>query len=63
MDPGARLLSHEHAFDEQCLVLEGTIEDVEGTTLRAGDFLFMPKGSTHAPSHTEQGCTLLIAYT
>jgi mannose-6-phosphate isomerase-like protein (cupin superfamily) len=62
MKPGAGYPSHPHPFDEHCLVLEGTIKDREGTTLNVGDFLFMPQGSTHAPSYTDTGCVFLIAY-
>ena len=63
MQPGASFPSHPHRYDEQCLILEGTIKDGEGMTLGVGDFLFMPKGSTHAPSYSDTGCVFLIAYT
>lgn len=63
MDPGARYPEHQHAFDEQCLVLEGAIEDTEGNKASAGDFVLMPKGSTHPPIFTEMGALLLVAYT
>jgi mannose-6-phosphate isomerase-like protein (cupin superfamily) len=61
MEPGSRCSSHEHAFNENCLVLEGTVEDGD-MKLNAGDFLFMPAGSSHTPSYSETGCLLLIAY-
>jgi mannose-6-phosphate isomerase-like protein (cupin superfamily) len=61
MDPGARCSSHQHAFNEHCLVLEGTVED-DGMKLSAGDFLFMPAGTSHASSYSETGCLLLISY-
>jgi mannose-6-phosphate isomerase-like protein (cupin superfamily) len=62
MQPGSYCSSHDHAFDENCLVLEGTVEDAD-MKLSAGDFLFMPAGSSHTPSYTETGCLLLISYT
>ena len=62
MEPGASYPSHPHAFDEHCLVLEGTIGDHSGLKLGSGDFLFMPAGSTHDPIFTDTGCTFLIAY-
>jgi quercetin dioxygenase-like cupin family protein len=62
MEAGASLPRHDHALDEHCLMLEGSVQDNEGTTLYAGDFLFMPKGSKHDPIHTTTGCTFLIAY-
>jgi anti-sigma factor ChrR (cupin superfamily) len=52
---------HDHPAGEQCLVLEGSIES-EGVTAHAGDFTYMPAGSSHAPLYTEDGCLLLIAY-
>lgn len=62
MAPGAWLPQHEHTHGEQCLVLEGSIRagDVEA---RAGDFTYMPPGSTHAKLFSETGCLLLITYT
>lgn len=46
MAPGASTPAHEHAADEECLVLEGEIyfDDVRA---RAGDFHLAPKGSWH----------------
>jgi quercetin dioxygenase-like cupin family protein len=63
MDPGARYPSHVHALDEQCLVLEGSVQDGEGRIARAGDYVFMAKGSTHPPFFSENGALFLIAYT
>ena len=63
MEPGAHYPTHSHHFDEQCIVLEGTIEDTEGNIARAGDFVFMPKGSTHPPIFSESGALFLVAYT
>jgi quercetin dioxygenase-like cupin family protein len=63
MDAGSRLPQHDHAFEEQCLVLSGEIRDTEGNRAGAGDFIVMPKGSTHPPIFTETGAEFLIAYT
>jgi len=62
MAPGASLPAHEHRHAEQCLVLEGSISH-EGQTARAGDFTYMPAGSTHSDLHSPDGCLLLITYT
>jgi mannose-6-phosphate isomerase-like protein (cupin superfamily) len=62
MAPHTVYPEHEHAWAEQCLVLEGSVR-TEGEIAYAGDFTYMPKGSTHQPLHTETGCLLLIAYT
>jgi anti-sigma factor ChrR (cupin superfamily) len=62
MAPGTYLPEHEHRYGEQCLVLEGSIrsDDMEA---HAGDFTFMPAGSTHSQLFSESGCLLLITYT
>jgi quercetin dioxygenase-like cupin family protein len=62
MAPGTYLPEHEHRHGEQCLVLEGSIrsDDMEA---RAGDFTFMPAGSTHPALYSDSGCLLLITYT
>lgn len=59
LDPGARLPAHSHGGTEQCLVLEGEVEDGE-LTLRAGDFQTLTPGSVHPVSRSKQGCLLLI---
>lgn len=63
MQPGANLPAHPHAAEEQCLVLEGTIEDSEGNSVSAGDFVVMPKGSTHPSLSSREGALFLVAYT
>ena len=62
MAPGSYLPPHEHSHGEQCLVLEGSIRS-DDMVAQAGDFTFMPAGSTHSPLYSETGCLLLIAYT
>ena len=61
MAPGSYLPQHEHRYGEQCLVLEGDIQSGD-TVARAGDFTYMPAGSTHSPVYSQNGCLLLIAY-
>jgi hypothetical protein len=62
MAPGTSLPQHEHRFGEQCLVLEGSIRS-DDMVAHAGDFTFMPAGSTHSQLYSDTGCLLLIAYT
>ncbi len=62
MAPKTSFPGHEHAAAEQCLVLEGSVQS-EGVVARAGDFTYMPRGSSHRPLYTDEGCLLLIAYT
>lgn len=62
MAPGTYLPQHEHRYGEQCLVLEGSIQS-DDMLAQAGDFTFMPAGSTHSQLFSQTGCLLLIAYT
>lgn len=63
MEPGAQLPKHPHNMDEQCLILEGSIEDAEGNTASAGDYVRMPKGTIHPSIRSAKGALFLIAYT
>ena len=57
--PGSHLALHEHVEIEQSYVLEGSIEDAEGT-VGVGDFVWRPKGNRH-DAWSPNGC-LLIAF-
>ena len=59
LQSGARLPPHDHAADEECIVLEGEgyIGDI---FLRAGDFHLAPKGMRHGETYTAIGTLLFI---
>jgi anti-sigma factor ChrR (cupin superfamily) len=59
MQPGARLPSHKHGDDEQCLVIEGDVRWGE-LVYERGDFVVMGEATTHPEIHTETGNVLLI---
>jgi hypothetical protein len=61
MAPDTWLPAHDHKLGEQCLVLEGSIRS-DGVTAYAGDYTYMPAGSTHAALYSESGALFLIAY-
>lgn len=61
MAANSRIPAHRHATAEQCLVLEGSVSS-DGVTANAGDFIYMPEGSTHEDLHSPDGAVLLIAY-
>jgi hypothetical protein len=61
MEPDTWLPAHDHKFAEQCLVLEGSIRS-DGVAAYAGDYIYMPAGSTHAALYSETGALFLIAY-
>lgn len=57
--PGAHLPLHEHVEIEQSYVLEGSIQDDEGT-VTAGNYVWRPTGNRHH-AWSPDGC-LLIAF-
>ncbi len=59
MSPGSRLPPHEHALDEEALVLEGDAT-INGVLCRAGDYHLAPKGRPHDWLISENGCLLFI---
>ena len=57
--PGAALPDHVHEDIEQTFMLEGSLEDAEGTA-RAGQFVWRPAGSRHDARSPEGGVALSI---
>ena len=55
--PGATLPDHTHVGIEQSWVLEGSLQDHEGTAT-AGNYVWRPAGSRHAATAPE-GCVVL----
>jgi mannose-6-phosphate isomerase-like protein (cupin superfamily) len=62
MAPKSTIPAHPHGDAEQCLVLEGSVTS-DGVTAYAGDFTYMPPGSSHHSLYSEDGCLFLITYT
>ncbi|MEW6119791.1 MAG: cupin domain-containing protein [Pseudomonadota bacterium] len=59
MAPGARIPPHEHALDEEALVLEGDAT-INGVLCLAGDYHFAPRGKPHGWLSSEKGCLLFV---
>ncbi len=59
MQPGSKLPPHEHALDEECLVLEGDAT-LNGVLCRAGDYHLAPRGKPHDWVTSENGCLLFV---
>ncbi len=59
MAPGAVLPAHDHASDEECVVLEGEVWLGEEFCV-AGEFHFAPSGRRHEAARTGRGCLLYI---
>lgn len=55
----ARGQPHEHALDEESLVLEGDAT-INGVLCRAGDYHFAPRGKPHGWLTSEAGCLLFV---
>ncbi len=60
MGPGAIVPLHEHTKLEQTYVLEGSLEDDEGTC-SAGDFVWRPGGNMHI-AHSPKGAVILSVF-
>ena len=59
MQPGSNLPGHEHAGDEECMILEGEVS-LGGIMVRAGDYHMAPKGVPHGTVSTETGALLYV---
>lgn len=59
MSPGAKLPPHEHALDEESLVLEGDAT-INGVLCRSGDYHFAPCGKSHGWMSSQNGCLLFV---
>jgi quercetin dioxygenase-like cupin family protein len=57
--PGARVPRHVHRLEEECLVLEGSVE-YDGEVYQTGDYVLAAPHARHAPFTTRTGALLLI---
>ena len=57
--PGGRCLPHVHSAIEEFMVLEGDLEDNDGTVFKTGDFVRFYPGTEHY-SVAPRGCLLLV---
>lgn len=56
---GATIPPHDHTGEEECLVLEGSV-DFEGKLYVAGDYLLAPPGLHHTAFVSPAGALLMI---
>ena len=59
MEPGAKIIPHEHVSYEEFYMLDGELIDVDGKIFKKGDFISFEPGSKHS-SFTEKGCLILV---
>jgi quercetin dioxygenase-like cupin family protein len=62
LDPGARAPAHGHPGDEECVVLEGSIRYIGGSTLNAGDYEAVLAGARHAELVSDTGALVYLRY-
>jgi quercetin dioxygenase-like cupin family protein len=59
LSPGFEMPTHDHLYDEECLMLEGEMWLGE-LCLKAGDYHFASKGVHHGRLYTKTGATALL---
>lgn len=63
-EPGEEDPAHEHPFDTQIIVFEGSITIGQAGTdriLETGDVIFIPRGTKHWAKVGASGCRYLVA--
>jgi anti-sigma factor ChrR (cupin superfamily) len=58
--PGAAIDAHRHGIDEECVVLEGTVQIGESLVVHAGGFHMAHRDTLHARITTVDGATLFL---
>lgn len=59
LQAGARWPTHEHTYDEECIVLEGDVR-IGDLSVSAGDYHLAPKGVTHGELTSDNGALLFL---
>lgn len=59
MEPGARSTPHRHGGAEEFVMIEGELIDNDGTVYRAGDVVWLARGTEHT-SFTKTGCVIAV---
>jgi quercetin dioxygenase-like cupin family protein len=62
LEPGARAPAHDHPAGEECIVLEGEVRYLGGSTLRAGDYEVAHKGAHHTELVSDTGALVFLRY-
>ena len=62
LEPGARAPAHSHPGDEECVVLEGSVRYVGGSTLNAGDYEAVLAGARHTELVSDHGALVYLRY-
>ena len=62
MEAGARAPAHDHPGREECMVLEGSIRYIGGSTLNVGDYEVVEAGGHHAELVSDSGALVFLRY-
>jgi quercetin dioxygenase-like cupin family protein len=62
LEPGARAPAHDHPAGEECIVLEGEVRYLGGSTLRAGDYEVAHAGAHHTELVSDTGALVFLRY-
>jgi quercetin dioxygenase-like cupin family protein len=62
LEPGARAPAHDHPAMEECIVLQGSVRYVGGTTLNAGDYEAVLPGAHHTELVSDTGALVFLRY-
>lgn len=59
MEPGSSLPDHDHAGDEEVIMISGDLS-IGGTTLGPGDYIRIAPGARHGVPRTANGCICVV---
>jgi len=62
LEPGARAPAHDHPAGEECIILEGEVRYLGGSTLRAGDYEVAHRGAHHTELVSDTGALVFLRY-
>ena len=62
LEPGARAPAHDHPAVEECVVLQGSVRYVGGSTLNAGDYEVVQSGGHHSELVSDHGALVFLRY-
>lgn len=62
LEAGARAPAHDHPASEECIVLQGSVRYIGGSTLNAGDYEVVQPGFHHTELVSDTGALVFLRY-
>jgi quercetin dioxygenase-like cupin family protein len=62
LEAGAKAPAHDHPAPEECIVLQGSVRYIGGTTLNAGDYEVVQPGHHHTELVSDSGALVFLRY-